>query len=89
MANRSADATVPAHDAVAVVTSDTTVIPATRGIYVGATGDIAVRMIDQATPYNTTGNTVIFRSVPVGILPVQVDKILFTGTSASSMLALY
>jgi|KBSMisStaDraftv2_1062788.scaffolds.fasta_scaffold01050_19 hypothetical protein len=89
MANRSADATVPAHDAVVVVPNDNTVIPVTRGLYVGVSGNITVRMIDQAVPYNTTGNTVTFTAVPVGILPVQVDKILSSGTTASSILALY
>lgn len=90
MANRSADATVPAHDAKVVVPNDNTIIPCTRGIYVGTTGNITVRMIDQNPDYEGPGGTTVtFTAVPVGILPIQVDKIMATGTSAGNMLALY
>lgn len=89
--NLSSNATVPAHDAVVVVPNDTTVIPDTRGLYVGVTGNVTVRMADQTpAPGGGAGGTVTFASVPAGqILPIQVDKVLFTGTTASSILALY
>ena len=89
MAFRSADATVSAHDALIVVPSNSTVLQVTRGLYVGATGNIAVRMVDENPAYGGAGNTVTFSNVPVGILPVQVDQVLSTGTTASSILALY
>jgi hypothetical protein len=80
-AYRSADATVAAHGAVAVTPSDATVFPVTRGFYVGTPGDIAVRTAD--------GQTITFANVPVGILPVQADMVLSTGTAASDIIALY
>lgn len=80
-AYRTADATCPAHGAVAVTPSDATTLPITRGLYVGTTGDVAVIMAD--------GQTVTFTAVPVQILPVQVSKVLSTGTTASNILALY
>ena len=69
------------YDAVAVTASDATVIPACRALYVGVTGNIAVRM--------ASGNAATFANVPVGVFPVQVDKVLSTGTTASSIVALY
>ncbi len=78
---RSANATVSAHSATTVTPSDSTVIPVTRGLYVGTTGNIAVRMADD-------GNTITFIAVPVGILPIQVDQVLSTSTTASNIIAL-
>lgn len=77
-----ADATVPAHGAVAVTPSDNTVIPVTRALYVGTTGNITVRMADGQ-------DNVLFTAVAVGIFPVQVDKVYSTGTAASTIVALY
>jgi hypothetical protein len=81
MAYRGADSTAPAHGAVVVTPSDVTIIPCTRSLYVGTTGNINVRMID--------GQTVLFTAVPVGVLAVQVDMVLSTSTTASTILALY
>jgi len=80
MSGRSHDISA-AYDAVAVTTSDSTVIRTARSLYVGVSGDVAVR-----TAY---GSTVTFKSAPIGILPVQVDKVLATGTTATNILALY
>lgn len=80
MAGRSKD-TAPAFNAVAITPSDATIIPATRGIWVGVTGNVAVRM--------ASGATATFTAAPVGVLPIQVDKVLSTGTTATTMLALY
>lgn len=81
-AYHTADATCPAHGAVAVTPSDVTIIPITRFLYVGATGNVAVVMTD--------GQSVIFTAVQVGtVLPVQVTQVLSTGTTATAMLALY
>jgi hypothetical protein len=79
---RGADATAPAHGAVAVTPSDVTVIAMCRGLYVGTTGNITVRMADGQ-------DNVLFTAVPVGILPIQVDKVYSTGTTASTIIALY
>jgi len=71
----------PAYDARTVAPNDTTVIPETRFLWIGGTGNVAVRMV--------SGQTVTFNSVPVGRLDVQVDRILSTGTTATNILALY
>ena len=81
-AYRDADSTVSAHGAVAVTKSDSTVLPTTRALYIGVTGNVAVTMADD-------GTVVTFVAVPVGILPVQVTKVMSTNTTASSMIALY
>lgn len=80
MAGHSRDI-ASAYDAVAVTKSDSTVIPATRGLYIGVTGDVAVRMAQ--------GNTATFTAVANGIIPIQVDKVLSTGTTATGIIALY
>lgn len=80
-AYRSADSTAPAHGAFTITPSDVTTIQVTRSIYVGVTGNINVRMAD--------GMTVLFSNVPVGVFPIQVDQVLATNTTATTMLALY
>ncbi len=73
----------PAREALAVVPSDMVDLGfSSRSIYVGVSGDIAVHMIDEATP-------VIFKAVPVGILPIRVDRVLATGTTANDLVALW
>lgn len=68
---------------VAITKSDATVLsPFLRALYVGGTGDVAVRMMDGTTP--------TFSAVPAGtLLPIQVDKVLSTGTTATLMVGLY
>jgi hypothetical protein len=80
MAGRSTDQ-APFHDAVAVTTSDATVIPGARSLYIGVSGDVAVRMVG--------GGAVTFKAVPVGILHVQVDMVKATSTTATNIVALY
>lgn len=69
--------------AIAVTKSDVTVLAPTAALYIGVSGDVAVNM--------TQGNgivTVVFKAVPVGILPIQVTQVLSTGTTATNVLAL-
>lgn len=66
--------------ATAVTTSDSAANPATA-LYIGVTGDVAV------LPYGNS-TSVVFKAVPVGILPVRVSKVLATGTTATNILAL-
>lgn len=80
MSGRSKDI-ASGYGAAAITPSDSTVIPTCRGIWVGVTGNIAVRMAN--------GDLVTISNVPVGLLPVQVDKVLSTNTTATTMLALY
>lgn len=80
---RSANATVSAHSALAVTPNDSTVIPVTRALYIGAGGTIVVTMAED-------GNNVTFINLPEGtIFPIQVSKVLSTGTTATSIVALY
>lgn len=80
-AYRHANATVSAHGAALITPSDSAVIPITRGIFVGGAGNINVRMAD--------GNTILFTGVNTGILPIQVDMVLSTSTTATNLVALY
>lgn len=77
---RSTD-TAPAYNATAVTKSDSTVLPATRGLYIGVSGDVVVTMAGGATP-------ITFKAVPVGVLPIQVTKVL-AATAATDIIALY
>lgn len=68
--------------AVAVTPNDSTVLQdGVRALWVGGTGDVAVQ--------THGGQSVIFSGVVGGcIIPVQVTKVLATGTTATAILAL-
>ena len=71
-----------AYDAVAITPSDSTVFTEyTRAIYCGGDGTVTVRM--------ESGNNCVFTVVTGLVLPVRVDKVLSTGTSATNLVALY
>lgn len=73
----------PAHDAVAITPSDSVDLTAvTRGIYVGAAGNVKVDMLGSGT--------VTFTSVQVGtVLPVRATRVYSTGTTATGLIALW
>lgn len=75
--------TAPARAAAAVTPADaTTFDPPARGLYVGQGGDLRVRMLG--------GQTVTFAAVPAGsVLPLRVDRVLATGTTAGAVVRLY
>lgn len=54
----------------------------TRSIYVGAAGDVAVHMTGDTSP-------VVFKAVPIGVLPIRADRVLATGTTAADLVALW
>lgn len=71
---------VSAREALAV-TFDTD-LNVTRALFVGVGGDVKVRMV--------SGTDATFKNVSPGVpLPVQVTKVYASGTTASSLLALY
>lgn len=72
----------PAIGAVAVV-NDVTIVPAyCRGLYVGTTGNVSVIMSN-----NTTAT---FVAVQAGtVLPIRVKQVTASGTTATSIIALY
>ncbi len=85
--NASAGPESPAWNAVAVTPADGSDLAtvATRGLYVGGAGDVAVYMSggDGAT-------AVVFVGVQAGtVLPIRVDRVRSTSTTATSILALY
>jgi hypothetical protein len=78
---RSANATVSAHSSASVTPSDATILPVTRALYVGVTGNLSVVMAED-------GNTQVFSNVPVGIFPIQVSQVL-AATTATDIVALW
>lgn len=77
--------TDPASVAVAVTPSDSADISATgmrsRGLYVGAAGNIACRM---------DNGDVTFVGCPAGlVLPIRTKRVLSTGTTATSIVAFF
>ena len=82
---RTANATVSAHGAVEVTPSDTAILPCTRALYVGTSGNISVLMGD-----GQNSSAVVFYNVNAGmILPIQVERVYATATTASNIIALY
>ena len=72
--------TAPAHDAAAVTPSDTAQIGNARSLWVGTAGNVAVT--------TAAGNDAIFVGVQ-GYLFVSCIRVKATGTTASSIVALY
>jgi len=67
--------------ATAVTPGDSTAVVYT-GLYVGGTGNVAVRV-------KASGASVTFQAVPAGmILPLEIDRVLSTGTTATLMVGL-
>jgi len=79
----SADYSDPGTGVVAVTPSDATDLTGARALYVGGTGDVAVRCIFTST------STVTFVAVPAGtILPLRVTRVM-AATTATSIVAIY
>lgn len=76
-----AGSTDPAEGAYAITPSDSTTLTNCRALYIGVSGDVAVVTRRRAA-------SVIFKSVPIGVLPVQCVQVLSTGTTATNILAL-
>ncbi|MEP2473678.1 MULTISPECIES: hypothetical protein [Rhodobacterales] len=74
--------TAPASDGVAVTPSDQDDLDfATRALYVGGTGDLAVQLI--------SGNNITLRGLQGGNLyPLRVARVLATGTTATDIVGL-
>jgi hypothetical protein len=73
----------PAGRAAAVSPSDSSdLTSASRALYVGGAGDVVLMTVGD--------DTVTFVAVPAGsILPMRVKRVLSTGTTATSILALW
>ncbi len=73
----------PGEHAFAVTPSDSVDLTyVTRGIYVGATGTLKVTMLG--------GEAVTFTGLAAGVIhPIRASRIWATGTSATTILAIY
>ena len=73
----------PAIDAAPVSSSNTTSLsPRTRALWIGGAGNISVVF--------ESGSAVTIENIPDGtLLPLRVSRVNETGTSATSILALY
>jgi hypothetical protein len=80
-AHTGAAATAPAGYGRAVTPSDSATIPTTRALYIGGSGSVVVDDIV---------GTVTYTGLSAGtILPIQVTRVRATGTTATSIVALY
>lgn len=72
----------PAVGAAAVTPSDSARIAETRGLYLGAAGDVKVEMAD--------GTIVMLTALAAGVLhPLRVRRVYSTGTTATGIVAIY
>ena len=72
----------------AITPNDSTDLPlgVCRGIYVGVTGNVSIDDLSG----ETAGESVVFVGLPAGsVLPVQTARVNATGTTATSLVALY
>ncbi len=73
----------PAREAQNITPSDSSdLVFTSRSLYIGSPGDVVVHMSGQSTP--TT-----FTAVPTGVLPIRVDRVLASGTTAGQIVALW
>lgn len=73
----------PARSATAITPSDSAQLARlSRAILVGGAGDLAVLFADDTTPVTLKG------LVAGSILPLRVQKVLSTGTTATNIVAL-
>lgn len=69
-------------NAEAVTASDSSALDRTStALYIGVSGDVKVDLENSGT--------VVFKAVPVGILPVRATKVYSTGTTATYILSLW
>lgn len=74
----------PGDRLVSVTASDSTDLTGARAVYVGGTGDVALRAIGSGE------SAVTFTAVPVGtIIPVRIDRVMATNTTATAIVAIY
>jgi hypothetical protein len=73
----------PATQAVSIVPSDSSnLVEVPRAIYIGGNGNLRVTMLD--------GNIVTFPNVVAGtVIPIRVQKVWSTSTTATGIIGLY
>jgi len=75
--------TTPVRSAAAVTPSDTVDLPyTTKALYIGASGDVTVNMLDTGT--------ITYTGLKAGTTyPLRVTRVLATGTTATAIVALW
>lgn len=58
-----------------------------KALYIGVTGDVSV-IAAEDTSNAGAGTARVFKAHPVGYMPVQVRRVMSTGTTATNILAL-
>jgi hypothetical protein len=83
LSNKSNNVVDPGSNAAAVTPNDSTDLTyTTRALFVGGAGNIAVTMAG--------GQSVTFTGVPAGaLLPIRVTRVLSTGTTATTITAIW
>jgi hypothetical protein len=83
LSNRSNNVVDPGSNAAAVTPNDSTDLTyTTRALFVGGAGNIAVTMAG--------GQSVTFTGVTAGaLLPIRVTRVLSTGTTATTITAIW
>lgn len=81
-ANLAPSLTSPVIGGFAIAPHDSTPLPEiTRAVYVGVTGDLALVL--------ASGQSVVLKAVPAGsLLPVRVQRVAATGTTAASLVGM-
>lgn len=75
---------LPAASAVAITPSDSVDLETpTRGLYVGAAGNVKVDMVDN-------GTAIVFTGLAAGVIhPIRCKRVYSTGTSATGLVGVY
>lgn len=80
--DRSSGLESPAYHSAEIVPNDSTDLSTdARALYVGTGGDVRVT--------TSGGDTVTFRNVPAGILPVRIRRVFALGTTAADLVAVW
>lgn len=83
-AQRSQDVSSQARGAYTVTPDDDNDLPtAAKALYVGSPGDLTVVPINAAVE-----DAVLFANHPIGYCPIQVSRVMETGTDADDIVAL-
>lgn len=80
---RNSDDTISAVEAITITPNDATDLSkVTRGLYIGATGNVRVLLYYDTVPVTFVG------AVTGSVLPIRVKRVYATGTTATSLVGL-
>ena len=81
----------PAKEAFVITPSDSENLSVSvRGLYIGVSGNLHVRMHGGANNITSPGANVVFVNVVAGtVLPIRVDTVMATTTTAGHIVGLY